>query len=255
MKIDLFTFVSQIINFSLFVFLLYYFLFRKVVKAIDAREETIRSEFEKAEESKKAAEEQEAKYEALLLDLDEKKEELSSKAIEEVKQEKTHLLEEAQTEIDEKKKRWEERVNKEKKTFFDELKRKIGKEVYSTAEFVLKDLANVELQKLIYQKFINILQTLSSEKKQAIEEVYRGRKEKAVEVITVFKLGEEEEKAILQELTKIVQDTPKIKYRVDPNEPLGICLKLDSYLLHWSTKNYFEKLEATFEEVLKDKHD
>lgn len=234
--------------------LLYYFLFRRIIKAIDNRENTIRSEFEKAEESKKAAEEQEAKYESLLIDLDEKKEKLASKAIEEVRQEKEQLLQEAHTEIDEKKRSWEEVINSEKKSFIDELQRKIGTEVYSTAEFVLKDLANVELQNLIYQRFIDILQTLPEDKKQTIQEAYRRRKKESVEVLTIFKLGEQEENTILQELTKILQDTPKIIYRIDPNEPLGICLKLDGYLLHWSTKNYFEKLEATFEEALKEKH-
>lgn len=255
MKIDLFTFISQIINFVLFVILLYFFLFKKIILAIDNREATLRSEFEKAEEEKKAAEIDHTKYESLLKELDSEKKDLRLKAIEETKQEKEKLLEDARNEINEKKITWEKRIEGEKKDFLKALQKKIGMEVYSAAEFVLKDLANSKLQHQIYEQFMNVLQTLPDDRIKTFQDAYQKRNKDLVEVMSAFKFSNNEEEEILQVLTKILQETPKIAFKTDPNEPLGLSLKLDSFHLQWSTKPHIKNLESVFEKILEEKHE
>jgi len=254
-KIDLFTFISQIINFIIFVILLYFFLFKKIIRAIDNREATLRAEFEKAEEDNKAAEKDRAKYESLLKKLDSEKKDLRSKAAEETQQEKEKLLQDARKEINEKKRIWEKQIESDKRDFLKALQRKIGMEVYSAAEFVLKDLANSKLQHQIYERFMTVLQTLPEDRIKIFQDAYQKGNKDQVEVISAFKFSSNEEEEILQVLTKILQEAPKIIFRTDPNEPLGLSLKLDSFHLHWSTKPYIENLEAAFEKILEVKHE
>jgi len=254
-KIDLFTFISQIINFVVFVILLYFFLFKKVIRAIDKREATLRAEFEKAEEGTKAAEIDRIKYESLLKELDSEKKDLMSKAIKETTQEKEKLLQDARNEINEKKRTWEMGIENEKKDFLKALQRKIGMEVYSAAEFVLKNLANAKLQHQIYERFMSVLQTLPVDRIKTFQDAYQKRNKDPVEVISAFKFSSNEEEEILQVLTKILQEKPKIAFKTDPTEPLGLSLKLDSFYLHWSTKPYFENLEGAFKKILEEKHE
>lgn len=255
MKIDLFTFISQIINFIIFVVLLYFFLFKKIIRAIDNREETLRNEFEKAEEGNKAAEKDRIKYESLLKEFDSEKKDLRSKAVEESKQEKKKLLQDARNEINEKKSTWEKRIESEKKDFLKAIQRKIGTEVYTAAEFVLKNLANSKLQHQIYEQFINVLETLPDDRIKTFQEAYQKRSKEHVEVISAFKFSGNEEEEILHKLTKILQEPPKIVFSTDPNEPLGLSLKIDSFYLHWSTKPYFENLEGAFEKILEENYE
>ena len=128
-------------------------------------------------------------------------------------------------------------------------------EVYSAVEFVLKDLANSKLQHLIHERFMNVLQTLPDDRIKTFQEVYQKRTKEQVEVISAFKFSSNEEEEILQVLTKILQETPKIAFITDPKQPLGLSLKLDGFHLRWSTKPYIENLEGAFEKILEEKHE
>ena len=157
--------------------------------------------------------------------------------------------------INEKKRTWEKGIESEKKNFLKALQRKIGMEVYSAAEFVLKDLSSSTLQHQIYERFMSVLQTLPEDRIKTFQEAYQKRNKEQVEVIAAFKFSSNEEEEILQVLTKILQETPKIVFKTGPDEPLGLILQLDSFQLNWSTKPYFENLEGTFEKILEEKHE
>ena len=84
MLIDWFTVISQIINFLILIFLLKRFLYRPILKAIDAREERITNELQAAELQKSEAAKNEKKYQDLLNSLEANKTELITKAEDEV---------------------------------------------------------------------------------------------------------------------------------------------------------------------------
>lgn len=255
MNIDLFTFIAQIINFIILVILLYFFLYKKIINAIDNREKGIRDEFERAREEKKLAEEEKNHYEAELRELDKQKENLIAKAEEEARQEKEEFLEEAKEEIEHKKKTWERKLETEKNEFLTYLQKTIGSEIYNTAQSVLQELANVDLQKQIFERFVNLLENLSEEQVAAFQNAYRERTKEGVILLSAFELSQEERDAILKPLAKILEEEPKIFFRIDPEKTLGITIKINSFRFSWTTKNYFEKLEDQFEKVLEEKHE
>jgi len=255
MKIDLFTFIAQIINFIILVVLLYFFLYKKIIEAIDHKEKMIREEFEKAKGERKVAEEERSKYETHLREFEGQKGELLTQAQEEARGEKEQLLNQARSEIDQKREKWERRIETEKKEFLERLQKKMGAEVYATAQFVLEDLANADLQNQIYQRFVEVLEALSEEQKTEFQKAYKGEKKEKFEVVSSFELSQEEKESLNATLSKILQQEIKVSFLVDPEATLGITIFIDSYRLSWTTKNYFDFLSEKFEEVLEQKNE
>ncbi len=71
MLIDWFTVIAQIVNFLVLVGLLKYFLFDRITKAMDEREQTIASALEKADETRKLAREEAERYRRMNDELEE----------------------------------------------------------------------------------------------------------------------------------------------------------------------------------------
>ena len=62
MLINWFTVVAQIVNFLILVFLLKYFLYDRVIRAMDQREQRIQQRLQEAEEKKQEAEQEAEAY-------------------------------------------------------------------------------------------------------------------------------------------------------------------------------------------------
>lgn len=255
MKIDLFTFIAQIINFIILIILLYFFLYKKIIRAIDQREKKIRDEFEKAQEEKKAAEEEKSEYEKSLHELEERKEELLAKAHEEASQEKKQMLEQIRSEVEEKKRSWEKKIETQKKEFLQTLQKKIGSEVYGIAESILGEISNAELQKQIYLRFLENLKMLNDAQIADLKKSYRERKKEAIDLVSSHELTSDEKNEIQSIFSQILEEEPKIHFDIDPEYTLGITVKFDGFRLSWTAKNYFEKLDKKFQELLEQKNE
>jgi len=253
MKIDLFTFFAQIINFIILIVLLYFFLFKKIIQAIDNREEKIRSEFEEAKKEKEAAEQKRLEHEEQLQQIREEKEALKQKAQIEAREEKEKFLEKARSSIEEKKTQWEKTLELEKASFIETLREKIAQEIFSTADAVIRDLANADLQKLIFQRFLDALQALPQKQMEQFIKIYSETKKEGIEIISSFELPQEDSDKIQKVLTDILGEEPIITYLTNHHLLLGIILKVGGFQFHWTTQNYFEKLEENFEHVLAGK--
>ena len=62
MLINWFTVIAQIVNFLILVFLLKYFLYDRIVKAMDEREQRIQLRLKEAEEKKQEADQEARSY-------------------------------------------------------------------------------------------------------------------------------------------------------------------------------------------------
>lgn len=249
MQIDLFTFIAQIVNFLILVALLYFFLFKKILVAIDKREKTIREEFETAKTTKEEAESKKNAYERELKEFAEEKEQLRKEAKLQVNEEKAKLLTEAKTALAEKKQAWENKLAQEKGDFFTRLEKKIAEEVYATSETVVAQLAGAELDRMLFQSFLKKVQELPKEQTDTLRTLYFKTKEERMTILSSFDPLEKEQEEIKQALSQILGETPRIDFRKERDHTLGISLKLGGFQLHWTSKHYFETLEEKFEKT------
>lgn len=254
MQIDLFTFIAQIANFVILILLLYHFLFKKIIRAIDEREETIRNEFTEAEAAKQTAEQDKKDYERQLRNFEEQKEKWQKEAQAEIYQGKKELLEEAKRSIEQRKKDWESKLEREKELFLTTFKEAVAHEVYNTADALVQDLATADVDRMLFTRFLTILRTLPEEQKQEFQSAYVERNKDSFQISSSFPLLDEEKKQLEELLSEILATSPAIVYEEERKDFWGIELKFGSFRFSFSSTHYLEKLEETYKKVLTENH-
>jgi|UniRef100_A0A7V4DEI4 F-type H+-transporting ATPase subunit b len=146
--------IFQIINFLALVFLLFRFLFKPVVKALDERSNRIRGEFEKIEEEKKTLEEERRRLEEELKNLKEKYLEMLDQANREAQKIKEAIIQEAYREAEKIKREYERRAKREIEQLLLELKEDIVDIAEEVAKRILKVHITPEVQTRIIEEML-----------------------------------------------------------------------------------------------------
>ena len=141
MLIDWFTVIAQIINFLVLIALLKRFLYDRIIKAMDQREEKIASRLAEAERNRKEAEQEAEAYQKKNRELDEKRQEMLSQAKEEVEVKRKELMKKARDEVDQVQARWREAIQREKDSFLQDLREQRALARALHEEDVLRDAA------------------------------------------------------------------------------------------------------------------
>lgn len=251
MIIDWYTIIFQIINFLVLVFLLRYFLYGPIIRAMDDREQKIVEREEVAAKQKKEAEEESLDYRQKKEELKKQEEEIMEKAREKAEKEKRDLLKEARKEVDDTRRRWEDAFEREKETFISELRRRIGQQACSIARRCLEDLADAQLEELTWDLFLGKIKELPDAKRSDLQEALSSDDYKLV-LRSAFdppdqKLNELKER--LQEILPDLKDGLKVIEEIDKSLVCGLEISTGGYRVAWSIDSYMEEVE---EQILKD---
>ncbi|MBC7218467.1 MAG: F0F1 ATP synthase subunit B [Candidatus Caldatribacterium sp.] len=146
--------IFQIVNFIALVFILFRFLFKPVVKALDARSSHIRGELERIEEEKQALEEERKRLEEELKNLREKYLEMLDEAKREAQKIKETIIQEAYQEAEKIKREYERRARREIERIFAELKEDIVNISEEVVKRILKTHITPEVQTQIIEEML-----------------------------------------------------------------------------------------------------
>lgn len=146
--------IFQIVNFIALVVLLFRFLFKPVVKALDARSNHIREELRHIEEEKQALEEERKRLEEELKNLKEKYLEMLDQANREAQKMKETIIQEAYQEAEKIKREYERRARREIERIFTELKEDIVNISEEVVKKILKTHITPEVQTQIIEEML-----------------------------------------------------------------------------------------------------
>lgn len=250
MHIDWFVFSAQIINFLILIFLLKYFLYGRIIKAMDEREAEIVSRYEEAERLNKEAREAADASEEKNRSLTDMAQELLNKARQEAEESRTELTRKAREEVDQVQKRWYEALEKEKKSFVEDLSRRSGTYIFDTVRKILMDLADAELEKKIFDVFIRHIEaegeTLSVLGKSAISA------DAGMTVRSSFELSDDQRRIIHEALKPYIPEDLAVTYELTPGVISGIEMIIQGYKISWSINDYISSLEKDFFRILRE---
>jgi F-type H+-transporting ATPase subunit b len=248
-QIDYFTIIAQIVNFLILIFILKHFLYGRVIKAMDQREQEIASRLKEAEQNKKVANEEADSYLKMKQELFTERQEYLTKVEEEVRALRTDLIKEARVEIEESKVAWYESVEHQKDALISDLSQQTGKEIYIIVRRALKDLANNELEHQIIVNFIELLQNMKDSEKTKIKNFYKNSGQKII-VRSAFGISGE----IRQRIQEVVEDqidvTVEIEYRIAEELIAGIDLSTQDLRIGWNVAGYLDTLEADLTQMI-----
>ena len=168
MLIDWTTVIFQLVNFLILMALLKKFLFGRVTKAMDEREEEIAGRLERAEEKQNQADRLKDEYERKAAHIEQERRERLETAGREAEEKRKELIRQAREEVDLQKKRWRQSLDDERDSFLRRMRDLAATQVFEISRRVLADLADAELDERAAKVFTRRLSELSEEDRVAL---------------------------------------------------------------------------------------
>lgn len=238
MQFDVFTFIATIVNFLVIVALLRIFLYKRIVGAIDEREQKIKDRWERAETEKQEAARKAEEYEKRRDTIESERQKIISKAETEAEERKRSLLEDAREDVNRQKQEWVESLRQEQNRFLAEFRRDTGRRLVEVLQSVLGDLADVGLEEKIADRFTHLLRNLDEEERAALCEALASS---PAEVRTGREISQETKSSIADAVHEISADC-ELRFEVDSELVAGVALVTPERELRWAVGDYVEDL-------------
>jgi len=251
MLIDWFTVGAQVVNFLILVWLLKRFLYKPIVKAIDAREKRIAAELADADAKKAEAQKERDEFQHKNEEFDRHRVALLSKATEEAKAERQRLLDEARKAADALRAKRQETLRNEAHNLNQAIRRRTQKEVFAIARKALMDLATTSLEERLGEVFTRRLREMDGRAKERLVGVLKESSEPAL-VRSAFDLPVEQRATIQNALNETFSAEIHVRFETTPDLVSGIELTTNGQKVAWSIADYLASLEKGVEELLKE---
>jgi len=253
MPIDWFTVIAQSINFVILLWLLKRFLYQPIVDGLDAREAKIADVLNDADKSKTQAHKLQSDYAQKLASIEKKRSEMLTIAKEEADAERQHLLDAAHVAADDMLRKRLAALQHDLHNLKHDIMLKSVDEVYALCRKILAELADADLDVLLFNKLLQRLQTLDNKQITELQHAL-SRTDNAVLVRSVFELSQGQKDSLIQCLQQIIQAdhqaTIALNFSLLPNLISGIELSVSGWKIPWSMHNYLAQLQQHLDELL-----
>lgn len=254
MLIDWFTVAAQAINFFLLIFLLKRFLYKPVLKAIDAREQLIESQLANAAAQQTKAKEQQDIFQQKNENFEQQSANRMQMAVSAADNEKQRLLEEAQKEALTQRQKYQESLIKDTRTLKQTLNLKISLEVFAIVRKALKDIADEGLEQQAVNVFIKNLSEMPAADKALLTKALAATSVKEPAMLrSAFALSEPLRKTIEQVIKQTFSADIAMQYEIKESLLSGIELSMNGQKLVWSIDDYLLTLEQNITSFLKER--
>jgi F-type H+-transporting ATPase subunit b len=246
MKFDIWTFLFQVINFLVLLFILKRVLYKPIREIIEKRRSLIQQRIEEAEKTKKEAQELKENYQNEMDKLHELKSQMLEKMNEEVEQERKSLIGRAEEEA--------ARVIEKEKAVFDTEKARHEAELKDTAieavtllaTNLLKDVSDENLHKAIYEKLFMELQGIASH----MAEIKEKDRPLTVDLITAYPLSEAEIRKFKEAIESLLSQSVHFNTIIDSSLIAGIKIKAHDMVYDLSLSGQIKKLALKLKETV-----
>ncbi|MHC2995295.1 MAG: F0F1 ATP synthase subunit delta [Candidatus Atribacteria bacterium] len=242
MLIDSFTIIAQIINFLILVYLLKRFLFNRIIKIMDERENQIMGRMQDADEAKEEAQKELEEQRRIREELQQKWNEMLAQAKKDAQKKREELVRDARKKIDEEQKNWREAILKQRTAFLRDLRHLSCEQVCQISRKVLSDLASEKLENQLIENFLIQLKQLTKEEKADFIR-FINKDERKICVNSSFRLTQEKESEIRKTLEDIIDNQVEINFKVSPKLICGIETRSEGKKISWNIENYLDGLE------------
>lgn len=252
MGIDLFTFVAQIINLIILLFLLRRFLYTPVLKAVENRQQAIATELAEAKAAKQSALAMEKKCAAKIQEIEQQKDHILENARNEAIMLANKLNDEAKTQYMQNKKQWLKHLQSEQYDFEVSVQNLLLKNFELFTKQAMQQLADISLETLIIKQFISKINMLSVTEKKAYITAFQNKQH--LNIRTSHPLNNDSQQQIISILQKQLQLQPAAQFSFTEDKKLicGVAVYADEQCIEWSMDNYLQSFkENLHKEILK----
>ena len=223
------TFVLEIVNFLVLVWVLKRFFYKPVSNAIIGREQKIERQIQETEQQREAADTMMQQYENRLNDWEEEKQQLRTSLQQELNVERAHQVDLLKKTLEEEKEKNE--VLQQRR--LAELQRQIEEHALIQAgQFagqLLQDLSSVALEQSIIALFLEQLSRLPQTQREHLASFYQKNKP-SVTITSAFSLEKSLQSRIEQALSKLVNTSVVCEFNQDSQLIAGVRINIGQFV-------------------------
>jgi F-type H+-transporting ATPase subunit b len=249
MIFDWFTVGAQVLNFLILVWLMKRFLYKPILKAIDAREKRIAAELADADEKRAEAAAERDEFRKKNEDIDRRRADLLGRAKEEAAAERHRLVEEARKAAEALSAKRQETLKSDARSLNDAIARRAQEEVLAIARKALADLAGASLEERLAEVFTRRLREMDGGAKKRFGKALETASEPAV-VRSALELPKEQREAIQEAIKETFSAEVRVRFETAPDLIGGIELTANGQKVAWSLANYLTSLEKGIGELV-----
>ena len=245
MELNWSTFILEIINFLILVWLLAHFLYRPVMNIIKNRQREIQKKLDAAEAVHNDAEVLKRNYDDRLAEWRQEKSAAMKQLQEEVANERRRLLEELQHDLEQERQKagiLNQRLMQEEK---QNMERQALQQGSAFSARLLARLAGPDLESRLIDALLDDLDILSSKKRQLLISGYKKNKN-GITISSAYPVTEETRQKIEQKLKSIFNEDIRCAYEVDGELIAGMRIRIGAWLLQANIQDelkYFADIE------------
>lgn len=232
MSIDPLTFIAQVVNFAILVWLLKKVLYGPVLAAIQEREDRFLKRQAQLDELEQACEQLKGTLEAEKSAFEEEAQERHRQVLAEAQVVKQKELDKARRDVENLSKRWKDGLSEQREQFLAEIRKKTARSVIEIAGRVLSDLTDEEhLNNLAVERFLESCDELELEG--------------LVVVRSAAELDGEQQKRLQERFGEV-------RFEVEPELVLGLELVHEGRRIGWSARAHLEAMQAELDSLLRE---
>lgn len=230
MAFDWSTFVLEVINFLILVWLLKRFFYRPVLAVIERRRAETAATIAHAESVQREAEALKDEYQTRLAGADEARAVAKAQLDEEMAAERTRRLDALKAELDVERKRRESLDARERRELEQTLERQATVIASRFTARLLDRLAGPDLETKLVDMALSELDAQTPEKRELLQAALR-EPSVHLQVVSAYPLDATRREAFTQALGKLADRTVEPEFSEDPDIKAGVCIVAGAWVL------------------------
>jgi len=230
MELNWSTFVLEIVNFLILVWILKHFLYKPVLDVIARRRAGIEKSLADAADMQKNAEKLRQQYESRLAEWNEERQKAREVLTHEIDDERAKKMDELQTALE---KEREKASVTEARRQADAVQKIEETALLQGARFasrLLQQASGPEMETRLVELVINELGRLPAERTSALRNSY-GKMPRAIEVVSAYPLAENHRQELEQALAAVAGENATTHYKQDSDLLAGIRITIGAWVL------------------------
>lgn len=230
MEISWTTFLLEILNFLVLVWLLKRFLYRPVMSLLEKRRLKIQQSLDEAAEQHAQAIELEQQYKTRLEDWGIEKQKMMDALQQEIHSERTKRLEQLKKELASEREKTIVIEQRQQAEVLLQYQHKAHQQGARFASHLLRAIACEEIESHLIDLFIKSVEKLDQEQCEVLLRACKASAD-AVSVTSAFNLSERQQQRLQKELETLCKQSVKIVYQQDPELVAGLRIVLGASVL------------------------
>ncbi len=232
MEINWTTFILEIINFLVLVWLLKHFFYRPVKAVIQRRQQDVEEQLHQADETRSEADVLRKRYEHRVSDWEDEREKARQTLRLEIEEERQRMKKALQQEIEAEQKRAEvlaQRQMNEQQRQAESRALELGGRFVSS---LLQSVASAELQERLFDLLMHELEHLPQKQRDELHAAMENGKPDTVLVLSAFPLSKPQQKQLREKLEPWALHTLSYEFHEDAALIAGLRVSIGPWVLH-----------------------